>query len=1211
MIIRLKNSMRDENYSFPESIVCYDVDMKGKNADKLALYCGEKNIPYQLKGADTEKMKLSFVSELKNGEEKLFELREGKSSFENTAHTDGNIITAQNKYIKVTVSDSTDCLFEITNGTVHGKSVLSCKVRDKKAELLENGAVYAKIKITAILENNEEYIQFLTLDSCCEYVILDEEINTNGADMKIVWDNVKPIKRVTQCGETEGRKENYFGADEYTDGEGKIPQRLLPHDQTNGFANSIYCAFIDNAYAYGMFMGDINEWNDGSYSIEGNNYINAVEAYCKYDVSGCCAYFKYPINRGTRQTAITIYAAEKEYASRFSSYIRELHFFYTKLPLNLFKDWVLEWDCDKNKFPIYFKKEMIDENQKYDYGTWEKGIPDSAWMLDYIKQNKIYKKPWLIGPVWTRAYTTWVPVFDLRAREMTDDEFNEYKKILVFGAYYCNNENIMPIETTLAGHPNFLIDTQDVVGMCAALFPEHPMAKKWKERYEKCVALTFKFHIRPEVKSWKALGGRPTESQGTYALGCLNHMMEASFMLEKVYKDNPMLCENCEKLSNWILNIVTSPLNGKRVLPYTGAHAGNHYLNPYYLNYHVRMLGYLMMEYNPELGEGLLNICPSKPIYGHETATYNGRDIWDFVVENNEFYNNCGTMPELSSSKFTGYGYNLRANVNLDDEMFVLLQQIDDGQNYRWGRAAQGGCGTIHYYADGKRYTGNRKEDIGDDNFTDAQVGCNFCVLEEQTYKAIGRNELVNPLIDVGFLKYARIDSGDYSKREYKYRSVMMIDNRYIVIYDAVRDIRTEGKFSWFNYTDEDMPYIYQLKPGAVPVYKNAPEYTLDDKPRAKAIQNDKEVRGVSYNGYGDFLTVVTHKGDIKAKVSDFGAVVCEKEYIFNSNKVSEYSEAGIEFFGKVGFARRTQSGFEMCIIDAYKIGVDSVVMELCTKGAVSLTLKNGVYYGKADTRVSVRISGISDIEKMHLYCNGEEKVITEEKGKLCFEVPEGNFEITSKEPMPEKIRDIKIIEQPGGIQIKFEKINNAVGYEAAISEDNIDFNVLSIKDNCLFIKTRDKKLYIKIRAVNDFQKGEWSNVSAVYFTGKIPKAVKGFNIKAQKDGIYFSWGRKYGVSQYRLYKCMHDNTSICIYEGSENKYFQKDSSECEYFVTCVNGYGESQASVVKNTYKNGPAYSDPMPDVKYLRDTIVNLHGYGGFDYEYNNNRRILEYPD
>ena len=38
-----------------------------------------------------------------------------------------------------------------------------------------------------------------------------------------------------------------------------------------------------------------------------------------------------------------------------------------------------------------------------------------------------------------------------------------------------------------ADYPNFLLDAKNCVGICAALFPEHPAAQQWKRHYEKSV----------------------------------------------------------------------------------------------------------------------------------------------------------------------------------------------------------------------------------------------------------------------------------------------------------------------------------------------------------------------------------------------------------------------------------------------------------------------------------------------------------------------------------------------------------------------------------------------------------------------------------------------------------------------------------------------------------------------------------------------------
>ena len=93
----------------------------------------------------------------------------------------------------------------------------------------------------------------------------------------------------------------------------------------------------------------------------------------------------------------------------------------------------------------------------------------------------------------------------------------------------------------------------------------------------------------------------------------------------------------------------------------------------------------------------------------------------------------------------------------------------------------------------------------------------------------------------------------------------MLVDNRYIVIYDAVRDARTEGRFVWNNFEDEPMPLIHQLRPGAKPRTVRGPALTVDGIPRLPAVCEDKDTRGVVYDGYGDFLTVVTHRAGIEA----------------------------------------------------------------------------------------------------------------------------------------------------------------------------------------------------------------------------------------------------------------------------------------------------------------------------------------------------------
>src|SRR5690606_11705791 len=101
-----------------------------------------------------------------------------------------------------------------------------------------------------------------------------------------------------------------------------------------------------------------------------------------------------------------------------------------------------------------------------------------------------------------------------------------------------------------------------------------------------------------------------------------------------------------------------------------------------------------------------------------------------------------GTPPDLKSAKYTGYGIILRAGVGTEDELSVHLSQIDKGPNYRWGNVAQGGTGTIYFYANGKSFSHNGSEDAGDRRVQDTDLITNFGVFKDGTFKGIGQNVL-------------------------------------------------------------------------------------------------------------------------------------------------------------------------------------------------------------------------------------------------------------------------------------------------------------------------------------------------------------------------------------------------------------------------------------------------------------------------------------
>ncbi len=495
-----------------------------------------------------------------------------------------------------------------------------------------------------------------------------------------------------------------------------------------------------------------------------------------------------------------------------SHYLR----YFSIVSLNKVKDYVLEWEDDKNSYPKYF---CVQRNTKW--GGFYKshvGKPSAADMMNILDRDAtLFTTLEEIAPVSCRAFrSSWAQTFDLTASELTDEEFSRERAAMALVCYTLSDENYYPTDTILAGHPNFLTDVAGTVAVFASLLgANHPMHQKWLKYYEIALARNFKYHIRPDVPDWDALGGRWTENIGAYMMCMLQCIV---YDCRMVYDLNggemPALYPHIKRFISFLINMQTAEdADGRRLYAPHGAHACT--------GSYGGKFGHGFMTAMIELADMLKNY---EPLYA-EYLLHNFRNEADFkgVLESSGIYgemykhrttNTFGTSPDLFSCKYTGMGFMLRDHVNEDGEMCLILQQIDEGPNYRWGRAAQGGCGEIYYYADRYKYTDHGPEDVGDENRGDVQSCTNFGVLIGHEYRSVGRNDLSEPLMDFGFVKYARVNAGAYSYPYYKYRSVMMVENRYIAIYDAVGDAKQHCRFTWSQSSGGEFPVIKNLRPG-------------------------------------------------------------------------------------------------------------------------------------------------------------------------------------------------------------------------------------------------------------------------------------------------------------------------------------------------------------------------------------------------------------
>ena len=133
-----------------------------------------------------------------------------------------------------------------------------------------------------------------------------------------------------------------------------------------------------------------------------------------------------------------------------------------------------------------------------------------------------------------------------------------------------------------------------------------------------------------------------------------------------------------------------------------------------------------------------------------------------------------------------------------------------------------------------------------------------------------------------------------------------------------------------------------------------------------------------------------------------------------------------------------------------------------------------------------------------------------------------------------------------------------------------------------------------------------------MYITKKPPERVEGVLVTRHSEFIDISWGQQLGVKVYNLYRINENNNTEKIYSGTKTTFADMiQSNNVKYYVTAENEIGESIASIIRDTASGGMADWDPIPETEFVRDTINNEHGFAGFDYKYNENRRILEYPD
>jgi hypothetical protein len=1255
--IIIEDQLHMAGYAWPPTLLGFI--RPDKETEAQSAWLADSNgdaVPFQWRRTDTE-TRLCLVADLPTGAQRRFEWRSGMAPASATKYSrvtvvqENGSVQVDNGQLSVRFTESqlvNGGLFALRMAGFAAEGVAringgSRKLLTAEGTVTAEGPVFAEYEFVCQFEGEAEYRATVTVAAGMDYIELREQMSGfaagEGAMLEIEWLSFAPTRRYTKPRGVEP-------IDRYLNGNGELPFQVKPYDNAVCWQQAKAAAFADEAVAVAVFVKDSGFWDDGKYALWGSPQSLALRF--RWSRRCMALSLEYPLAAGTRCTAIALYPAEREINAQGGSYVNELWLWHEFLSLDKVKDWVLAWEEHQADYPRLFREERLPRRMHawFGYSAANPTPGDMEAIVDRL--SFCLHRPGDMSPVAAREFYTWASTFDLAAPAMTPGQFDRLKAVWAFMAYAHNEECFMPVVNMLAGHPNFLVDVRSVPALMAALFPAHPDARRWKDDFERAMALNAKYHVRPDVPSWGARGGRHTENLACYTLYNLKAMLNPVMAIQRVWGEHAAAYPNYVKWLAWLLNALTAPVEGARHVPPQGAHAGGH-VDDYAAPLTLRSAGFGLKAIEPLLAEHLLHVSPADARGYAEREPHT--DIWR-GADDAPHDDNTGTRPPLRSATYTGYGFVLRAAVGEPTEASVHLQQIDEGPNYRWGRAGQGGCGVITYYADGKRLSFNRKEDVGDDNMGDVQACCNFGVLYGREFRSVGRSELTDPLLDLGFAQFARVLAGPYASPAYHSRSVLMSGSDYILVYDQVGDMRVRGRFAWFVNERDSFPTICQLKPG-VSGYDVEPGIPAELGPSAYRNVNDQS-KGRYYDGNGHFLTLVSphRKGDygylLGVEATAYGAVVTlndRRDFVFRDEAAVAFNEGGVAFSGHAGIVRLySAEKAEAALFVGSHIGAAGVVLEVSTSdtakesiGELPLSgfsfIRNGAelsggYAGSGGSIVTLTLPEPLRGSAYGLYIDGVSLETLDANGHcISFHLPagRGQWEWTDRLPTPAAVQIAGYRASSGLAELIWEPAAGAESYEIAVS-DNGGANwtiaasgISGVPDLTLPLSwclagTNGTKIHVRVRAVNRDRKGPWGDDYPVYLTVEPPERADGLRVVRTNNGFRLTWGWQLGATGYRLYRRERGEGGFAVvYEGERPEYDDETADPArvyEYCVAVFNGNGEGLASPPRDTAPGGLADWDPRPDEPFRRYTRSHEYGYNGFDHWANDGKPELSYP-
>lgn len=1001
--------------------------------------------------------------------------------------------------------------------------------------------------------------------------------------------------------------------------------------------------------ALAVFIDDATEWQDHEYAYEVESSALQVRSYY---LDGRLLW-KWPLTAGRRSTCIAFYDHDKDkeamrelegysqpshhdgFAYRvplsFTSHALFLENRYGTLSLNRVKDWVLDYPNDARRATVIFSG-----GQTKTAAELEHSIMTSPFICTLPVTGTRQMDGH--GPIPGRSIVNFSPVpsrqiqgwwidgFNRLSATMTERQRVRLTAMYLFTAYVLAGEDFMPQVPMLSGHPNYFADVKSAAPAMSFLFPDHPMASTWADMWQKCVALNTRYNTRPSVKTWNADGGRWTEDIGTYVWAFLRPSLRTEFLLRKYDGLERFVTSELAEMAEWLVNALSAPFNGEskqgfqsllaadhgrewgvvgpgegplRVYPPIGAHSEQR-IPPRSLWY----LGTCLQRYAPLAAEHAM--WAARPTDQDAESQTGNEPPWEDVMYS--VPDNRGTNPHLRSRKHTGYGVVLRAAVGTPDELSVHLQQIDQGPNYRWGWAGEGGCGLIYFFAAGKAYSFNGSEDVGDRRDQDTDFCTNFGVFKDGVFRSIGENVLSKPFYNLGAGQFAEIisrqDASQDSAPEYVSRSILLAGSDYFVVYDAVINQSIVHRLSWFVRRGSELPFI-QLVSGA------------NGSDRAQRTDHQTEATtGVWFDGVGDSMAVVSHRKDIEVQATSFGCRVHASGFtdlVFRNLEPVHFLEGLTTFDGTAGFIRTTKDKTDFAMFHGTRIGVSGITfntedLDLGIGGSIIAgQAPSGEYHAPRPSLVRIEMASISDKTTFHI--DGESRAGRHESGTLVIDLPAGShhWELTDKFPVPIAPHVIRTENYAGGARVVIAPVASATQYRLELSQDGgttwTKAGVQNQPEIQLSGVSSGKKVHVRAVASNSLHESLPSPDYPVYVTDQAPPCPDGLQVRLADGAATVTWGEVLGTSEYRLYvRSKGEKDFHPLYRGRDRIFVDKRASikACnsvpkkssdaapgdivEYAIAAANGNGESLLSHIADTDPGSWRNWDPRPGEHFRR---------------------------